>query len=424
MIKSSRKASSRNIPKALLNAKFDSFAIDIVKKLNKNSFEGWFVGGCIRDALTNIVAKDIDIVTNATPEQIRKIFKSSRIIGRRFKLVHIFKGNKIIEVATFRASSSETNSSKSVIKDGFGKILRDNIWGNINQDCLRRDFTINAIYFDPLRKKIFDIHNGIEDTNRKRIVSIGNPLKRFEEDPVRSLRAIRFSSKLNFKIAKDIKTAIYEKGYLLQGVSNARRFDEFNKLFMHGKSNANYQKLDSFDLLKYLVASADTKNPYSETLQRLALKNTDTRIRSSKSVTPGFLIAALLWPKLIAQSKSISSINTRKFFRNMDTLLREQQSLTAIPRRFHPYIKDIWSLQLKLETRISKQPYRTLSSPRFRAAYDLLLLRTKAVNRDKELSDWWTKFQTVNRKIKMSMLKELETSNAKNKKFGLLGELS
>jgi len=407
-----------------LNAKFDSFAIDIVKKLNKNSFEGWFVGGCIRDALTNIVAKDIDIVTNATPEQIRKIFKSSRIIGRRFKLVHIFKGNKIIEVATFRASSSETNSSKSVIKDGFGKILRDNIWGNINQDCLRRDFTINAIYFDPLRKKIFDIHNGIEDTNRKRIVSIGNPLKRFEEDPVRSLRAIRFSSKLNFKIAKDIKTAIYEKGYLLQGVSNARRFDEFNKLFMHGKSNANYQKLDSFDLLKYLVASADTKNPYSETLQRLALKNTDTRIRSSKSVTPGFLIAALLWPKLIAQSKSISSINTRKFFRNMDTLLREQQSLTAIPRRFHPYIKDIWSLQLKLETRISKQPYRTLSSPRFRAAYDLLLLRTKAVNRDKELSDWWTKFQTVNRKIKMSMLKELETSNAKNKKFGLLGELS
>ena len=275
-----------------------------------------------------------------------------------------------------------------------------------------------------MRKKIFDIHNGIEDTNRKRIVSIGNPLKRFEEDPVRSLRAIRFSSKLNFKIAKDIKTAIYEKGYLLQGVSNARRFDEFNKLFMHGKSNANYQKLDSFDLLKYLVASADTKNPYSETLQRLALKNTDTRIRSSKSVTPGFLIAALLWPKLIAQSKSISSINTRKFFRNMDTLLREQQSLTAIPRRFHPYIKDIWSLQLKLETRISKQPYRTLSSPRFRAAYDLLLLRTKAVNRDKELSDWWTKFQTVNRKIKMSMLKELETSNAKNKKFGLLGELS
>ncbi len=407
-----------------MNAKFDSFAIDIVKKLNKNSFEGWFVGGCIRDALTNIVAKDIDIVTNATPEQIRKIFKSSRIIGRRFKLVHIFKGNKIIEVATFRASSSETNSSKSVIKDGFGKILRDNIWGNINQDCLRRDFTINAIYFDPLRKKIFDIHNGIEDTNRKRIVSIGNPLKRFEEDPVRSLRAIRFSSKLNFKIAKDIKTAIYEKGYLLQGVSNARRFDEFNKLFMHGKSNANYQKLDSFHLLKYLVASADTKNPYSETLQRLALKNTDTRIRSSKSVTPGFLIAALLWPKLIAQSKSISSINTRKFFRNMDTLLREQQSLTAIPRRFHPYIKDIWSLQLKLETRISKQPYRTLSSPRFRAAYDLLLLRTKAVNRDKELSDWWTKFQTVNRKIKMSMLKELETSNAKNKKFGLLGELS
>ncbi len=407
-----------------MNAKFDSFAIDIVKKLNKNSFEGWFVGGCIRDALTNIVAKDIDIVTNATPEQIRKIFKSSRIIGRRFKLVHIFKGNKIIEVATFRASSSETNSSKSVIKDGFGKILRDNIWGNINQDCLRRDFTINAIYFDPLRKKIFDIHNGIEDTNRKRIVSIGNPLKRFEEDPVRSLRAIRFSSKLNFKIAKDIKTAIYEKGYLLQGVSNARRFDEFNKLFMHGKSNANYQKLASFDLLKYLVASADTKNPYSETLQRLALKNTDTRIRSSKSVTPGFLIAALLWPKLIAQSKSISSINTRKFFRNMDTLLREQQSLTAIPRRFHPYIKDIWSLQLKLETRISKQPYRTLSSPRFRAAYDLLLLRTKAVNRDKELSDWWTKFQTVNRKIKMSMLKELETSNAKNKKFGLLGELS
>ena len=409
-------------PKKLLQNKFDKFAEEIIKQLQKNGHDAYLVGGCIRDQLIDIPAKDFDVATSATPEQIRKIFKASRIIGKRFKLVHVYKGSQVIEVSTFRASGAKSNQEK-IVKDQLGKILRDNVWGTIEEDCERRDFTINSLYFDPIQKKLFDRHQGVSDSYKRKIVSIGDPMLRFEEDPVRSLRAVRFATKLNFKIDKQIKDAIYEKGYLLSSISNARRFDEFNKIFMYGKAQHNFEKLRTFGLLKHLVSHVGHSNSYGYRLQMSALINTDNRVHEGKSVTPGFLLAAILWPKLIEIATVENSIRSRRFFPNMDKILRDQQILTAVPRRFYTYIKDIWSLQLRLQSRIKNQPFKVLQHPRFRAAYDLLLLRIEASNSDNEIGDWWTKFQSCNRQTKLDMIKRHRENSSKSKKFGLSGEL-
>jgi len=420
------KASTTKIPKILKENKFSPFAIEIVKRLKRSGFQGYLVGGCVRDSLVGIKAKDFDVSTDATPEEIRKIFRSSRIIGKRFRLVHVFSRNELIEVSTFRANAKGNNSS-GVLKDAEGKILRDNVWGTLEEDCIRRDFSINALYFDPIENHLCDFHNGLQHIQKKILVSIGDPLVRFEEDPVRSLRAIRFSSKLNFKISNDVKEAIYQKGYLLGNISNARMFDEFCKIFLTKNALKNFIKLESFRVLKYLVSSEGYKeNSFNLRFQHASLMNTDNRLKASKSVTPGFLIAALLWPKLIDASKEKGVLNLRKFFRSMDRIIREQQTLTAVPRKFHGYIKDIWSLQLKLETRLGHQPYKILNHPRFRAAYDFLLLREEAAKDTQGMGNWWTQFQRINRPGKIELLKSLRESRngPVEKKFGFLEELS
>ena len=421
------KASPVKTPKILRENKFSPLAIEVIKKLKQSGFQGYLVGGCVRDLLAGIKAKDFDVSTNATPEEIRKIFKSSRIIGKRFRLVHVFSRNELIEVSTFRANISKTSNNSGVLKDSEGKILRDNVWGTLEQDCIRRDFSINALYFDPIENRLYDFHNGLQHIQKKILVSIGDPLVRFEEDPVRSLRAIRFSSKLKFKISNDVKEAIYQKGHLLANISNARMFDEFCKIFLTKQSLNNFNKLDSFGLLKYLINTENyIENSFSLRFQQGALINTDNRLKASKSVTPGFLVAALLWPRLIDASKEKGSLNLRKFFRSMDRIIREQQELTAVPRKFHGYIKDIWSLQLKLETRLGHQPYKILNHPRFRAAYDFLLLREKAAKDSQGMGDWWTQFQKVNRPGKIELLQALRESRNRpvEKKFGFLEELS
>ena len=421
------KASATRIPKTLKESKFSPLAIEVIKKLKQSGFQGYLVGGCVRDSLAGIKAKDFDVSTNATPEEVRKIFRSSRIIGKRFRLVHVFSRSELIEVSTFRANASKKDNSSGVIKDSEGKILRDNVWGTLEEDCIRRDFSINALYFDPIENNLCDFHSGLQHIQKKILVSIGDPLVRFEEDPVRSLRAIRFSSKLDFKISNDVKEAIYQKGHLLGNISNARMFDEFCKIFLTKKAFNNFNKLNSFGVLKYLINTDDyVENSFGLRFQHAALVNTDNRLKASKSVTPGFLIAALLWPRLIDISKEKGSLNLRKFFRSMDRIIREQQVLTAVPRKFHGYIKDIWSLQLKLETRLGHQPYKILNHPRFRAAYDFLLLREEAARDSQGIGDWWTQFQKVNRPSKIELLKSLRESRSGpvEKKFGFLEELS
>ena len=406
------------------NKKISKFAISIVEELQKNKFQAYLVGGCVRDLMCGITPKDFDIATNATPNEIRKIFKASRIIGKRFKLVHIFNRSELIEVATFRSGVDEANEG-NLVTDHSGKILRDNIWGTLEQDTFRRDFTINALYYCPISRKIEDYNSGINHIHKKKIVSIGDPMKRFSEDPVRSLRAIRFSNKLDFKIDKDIKNAIYKKGHLLENISNARLFDEFCKIFLGGIAEKNFNKIVSFNLSRYLILTDSNSSDFSQKLIKEALKNTDKRVENNQSVTPGFLIAAMLWPELIRKSRSNKEINLRKFFRSMDQILREQQKITAIPRKFHSYIKDIWVLQLKLHSRIGKQPYKTFKHPRFRAAYDFLLIRERASSCYSDLGEWWTKFQRNNSASQKQQILNLKDVSEENsfKKFGFQEEL-
>ena len=406
------------------NKKISKFAISIVKDLKDKNFQAYLVGGCVRDLLCGIEPKDFDIATNATPEQIRKTFKASRIIGKRFKLVHVFNRSELIEVATFRSGEDSSNKG-SLVTDHSGKIIRDNIWGTLEEDTFRRDFTLNALYYCPITQKIEDHNDGMRHIHEKVIVSIGDPQKRFSEDPVRSLRAIRFSNKLKFKIDSDIKKAIYDKGHLLSNISNARLFDEFCKIFLSGMAEKNFNKLTSFGLNKYLITTEPGTDEFTSNLITEALRNTDRRLKNNQSVTPGFLVAALLWPQLIEASLQKGEINLRKFFRSMDRILRGQQKITAIPRKFHAYIKDIWVLQLKLHSRIGKQPYKTLKHPRFRAAYDFLLIREQANGKDTYLGDWWTDFQKNDENIKKSLINNLNEKNKEEsfKKFGFSEEL-
>tara|TARA_B100000575_G_scaffold293517_1_gene305183 strand:+ start:507 stop:1739 length:1233 start_codon:yes stop_codon:yes gene_type:complete len=406
------------------NKKISKFAISIVKDLHINNFKAYLVGGCVRDLLCGINPKDFDIATDATPEQIRKIFRASRIIGKRFKLVHVFNRSELIEVATFRSGNNGFNDG-NLVTDQSGKIIRDNVWGTLEEDTYRRDFTINALYYCPITGKIEDHNKGLKHIHNKEIVSIGDPDLRFEEDPVRSLRAIRFCTKLNFKINNNIKEAIYKKGHLLSSVSNARLFDEFCKIFLNGMAEKNFNKLVSFGLNKYLVSTNLNGCEFSNQLIIEALRNTDNRIKNNQSVTPGFLIAALLWPQLIKKSLKGNEINLKKFFRSMDSILRNQQKITAIPRKFHTYIKDIWVLQLKLHSRIGRQPYKTLKHPRFRAAYDFLLVREKAAGKTKDLGFWWTEFQKNNEDLKKKLINDLKKNNLEesSKIFGFSKEL-
>ncbi len=399
------------------------FAISIIEKLSRHNHQAYLVGGCIRDILSNIKPKDFDIATNATPEEIRKIFKASRIIGKRFKLVHIYKGTEIIEVATFRSGNDKDQSSNFLQKDGSGKIIRDNIWGTIEDDSLRRDFTINSLYYCPTSKKIIDKNNGQQDIRKKKIVSIGDPIKRFEEDPVRCLRAIRFSNKLKFKIDNQIKDAIYKKGHLLKDISNARMFDEFCKLFMNGFAYPNFKKINTFSLDQVFIEQY--KNTIWQKICIESMKNTDNRLNNGKTANPGFLLAAIMWPSLLSHCIDKNQINLKKFFRNMDKVIKNQQKRTAIPRKFFSYIKDIWFLQLKLHSRIKNHPYKTLKNSRFRAAYDFLLIREKACNIKDGPGSWWTKFQEFDKQGKENLIKELKDKQDEEsfKSFGFQREL-
>lgn len=416
-----------NTPSSLRNIKTDTLALEILQILEKHNFQAFLVGGCVRDALVNLTPKDFDIATNATPEQIRKIFKASRIIGKRFKLVHVFQKQKIIEVSTFRSSKVNLDDDdQEILKDQQGKIVRDNSWGTIEEDCERRDFTVNALYYNPVSNLLFDPHDGVAHSKQKILVSIGNPLRRFEEDPVRSLRAIRFATKLGFKIHNDVKEAIYQKGHLLNSVSTARMFDEFNKLFLQGRAKDNYLKLDEFGLSKYLFSSkAGEQNSFQREMIMRSLENTDDRVNNNQSVTAGFLLAAILWPKLAKLSSDDEEINLNKFYRNMDFCIGHQMSLTSVPKRFYAYIKDIWTLQIKLQSRLGKQPMKLVAHPRFRAAFDLLVLREQCLSENVGLTDWWLRFQNGSRAQKAHMLDTLYESRKETnyKKFGFSEEI-
>ena len=376
-------------------------AVKVTDTLQQAGYEAFIVGGAVRDLALGIGPKDFDVATNATPEQVQKLFRKARLIGRRFQIVHVTffgKGHpEIIEVSTFRALLE--NAGEHVAENG--RILRDNVWGNQHEDAARRDFSINAMYYDPASETVLDYHGGMADMQKKTLRMIGDPAKRYREDPIRMLRAIRFAAKTGFTLDAATREPIAKLGNLIQDVPSARLFDEILKLLMSGYSWAAIQGLKEaglhhglLPLLDHILDNtADSKE--ANDFVRIALENTDERIQSGKSVSAGFLFATLLWPDLLSNwkkniAKGVSNIPALQDA--MDETVASQSNGMVIQRRFESDMREIWSMQPRFEKRVGRYPYRLIESPRFRAGYDFMLLRCATGEKNSALGEWWTSF--------------------------------
>ena len=377
-------------------------ALQVVQGLQDAGYEAFLVGGCVRDLIIGTKPKDFDVSTNATPEQIKKTFgRNARIIGRRFRLVHVRFGYEVIEVATFRADGSDRErvGSNEMSEGDQGQLLRDNVYGSIEEDVVRRDFTVNAMYYDSVKGEIIDFMGGFEDVKAGKLKSIGEPELRFTEDPVRMLRVIRFSAKLGFEMEAEALTMIEEQGKLLSHVSNARLFEEVLKLFHGGAAYDTYLLLRKYGLFKYLFPFTDQMVIDGvDGLPERALKNTDKRVRQGKPVIPAFLFACMMWDPVKADAQILldDGANESHAWRvAMNDGLRDQNQYVAVPRRLADIILDIWNIHFRLIKRNPRMIKASLNNRRFRAAYDFLLLRTMVHEVDEEISEWWTDIQEV-----------------------------
>ncbi len=372
--------------------------------LQQGGFKAFVVGGAVRDLIAGIVPKDYDIATNATPDQVRGLFRRSRIIGRRFQIVHVMQGGETLEVSTFRAAHDADTQ-----KDEHGRVLRDNVWGSQADDAARRDFTINALFYDPGSETVFDYHHGVADIKQKTLRIIGEPRTRYREDPVRMLRAVRLSAKLGLTIDPAARAPIREMASLLENVPAARVFDEMLKLLFSGHAWECVKRLRDEGLHHGLLPLLDVilDQPLGEKFVMLALSNTDQRVRQGKPTSPGFLFATLLWHEVLADweaRKARGDTPIPALFEAMDGVLDQQSEKLAITRRISGDIKDIWALQPRFDKRSGKMPLRLLEQPRFRAGYDFLLLRAQSGEVEMELAEWWTRFQEVEGEERMAML--------------------
>ncbi len=373
--------------------------------LQAAGFNAFVVGGAVRDLLLNREPKDFDVATDATPEEVRRVFRRSRIIGRRFRLVHVMFGEETVEVSTFRRAIEVEDAET----DAHGRILRDNEFGDQAQDAARRDFTANALFYDPASQEIFDYHNGYADIRANTLRMIGDPAVRYREDPVRMLRAVRLSAKLGMKLDPATAAPISRMKELLSNVPEARLFDEMLKLLLSGHALPCIKKLRAMELHHGLLPMLDVilEQPMGEKFVMLALKNTDQRIAEEKPTSPAFLFAALLWHEVLADWKIRQEAGERPvgaMHAAMDEVLRRQRIQLAIPRRYDSVMKEIWLMQPRFEHRGGQRPLRLLALPRFRAAYDFLLLRCQSGEVDTELGTWWEEFQHAGDERRTEML--------------------
>ena len=372
--------------------------------LQKEGYKAYVVGGAVRDLIAGIEPKDYDVATDATPEQVRAVFRRSRIIGRRFQIVHVMFGSETIEVSTFRAAHDE-----DTVKDEHGRVLRDNVWGSLAEDAARRDFTVNALYYDPTTENVLDYHHGVTDLQNKTLRMIGEPRTRYREDPVRMLRAVRLSAKLGLKLDAAVSAPIKEMAELMENVPAARLFDEMLKLLFSGHAVECVKRLRDEGLHHGLLPLLDVilEQPMGERFVMLALEATDARVRAGKTLSPGYLFATLLWHEVLANweaRKARGEIPMPALFEAMDEVLDIQAEKLAITRRVAGDIKDIWALQPRFDKRAGKTPYRLLEQPRFRAGFDFLALRAQSGEIDQEIADWWLYFQEADGAGREAML--------------------
>jgi poly(A) polymerase len=407
-------------------------AVRVLYKLNEAGYHAFLVGGGVRDLLLGGTPKDFDISTDATPEQIKQLFRNAMIIGRRFKIIHLRFGREIIEVTTFRAPPTESkeiqgSSSNRQIKgldsahSSSGLILRDNVYGNINEDALRRDFTANALYYTVDGFRILDFAGGLDDIEDGVLRMIGDPATRYREDPVRLLRAIRFASKLDFAIEKDTLAPMDELAHLLESISPARLFDESLKLFVSGHAQKSFALLRKFEVGRFLfnstMALTTDSNQSSSRLVDLALKNTDARLAQGKTVTPAFLYASLLWPALQqALTKTEGPRTVFAIHQAAADVIGQQIRVTAIPKRFTMAMREIWELQLRLVTRNRRSIDSAFQHAKFRAAYDFLLLREESGENLDGLGQWWTDYQVASEEAREEMKNTLGRGPKKPRK--------
>ncbi len=378
-----------------------SGALRVLYRLHEAGFDAYLVGGAVRDLLLGGHPKDFDIATSATPEQVRALFRNCRLIGRRFRLAHVVFGSEIVEVATFRGLADDGSGDRHIVD---GRIVRDNVYGTIEEDAIRRDFTVNALYYNIADFSVRDYVGGYEDVRQRLLRLIGIPELRYQEDPVRMLRAVRLAAKLDFAISADAALPFHDLGALLANASPARLFDECVKMFLSGHALQSFQGLAATGLLAPIlpltaeIVRRDGKAHTQRQLIERALANADQRVAEGKSVTPAFVFAALLWGAVQQRATGADAAGKEMGLAwqyAAEHVLHEQTQHVAIPRRISVTMQEIWTLQPRFEQRVRKRVFRLLAHPRFRAAYDFLLLRAVESDALAELGQWWTQAQVT-----------------------------
>ena len=399
-------------------------ALKVLYRLHNAGYQAYLVGGCVRDILLGKHPKDFDVTTNATPEQIKGLFRNCRLIGRRFRLAHIVYGREIIEVATFRGhhqDSEEENEQESNLskQSDHGQLLRDNVFGTIEEDAQRRDFTINAMYYNIADFSISDFAGGMAAIKAKEIALIGDPAVRYREDPVRMLRAVRFAVKLNMRISDKSAKPILELAPLLANIPAARLFEEILKLLLSGQGLDTFRMLCKYHLFEplfpQLAPLLNDQNSREVRLVEQVLMNTDNRINTGQRVTPAFIFAAFLWYPLEERCQQLmvegGLTHFDAFNLAMNDVLQKQIQRIMIPKRFSIPIREIWQLQTRMSKRFGRRAYQMLEHPKFRAAYDFLLVRGDVEGGAiLELAEWWTEFQTEDENLRKTMLQTLRNA--------------
>ncbi|MCX7672608.1 MAG: polynucleotide adenylyltransferase PcnB [Thiobacillaceae bacterium] len=386
-------------------------ALRVARLLREAGYSAFIVGGAVRDLLLGREPKDFDVATNATPDEIRALIRRSRVIGRRFRIVHVYCGGETVEVTTFRAvnppAEDEEEGGRVTAEDGL--ILRDNVFGTHEEDALRRDFTVNALYYDPDRQEVWDFHGGVEDARRRVLRMIGDPVTRYKEDPVRMLRAARFAAKLDFHIDPATRAPIARLAPLLARIPAARLYDEMMKLLLSGHAERGVRQLRAEGLHHGILPMLDAilDDPARQAFLHAALHDTDERVRRGQNASPAFLLAALLWFDFQAAWRrriEAGEPNHPAMHAAMEDTLTAQRERFAFPRRLDGMIKEVWQLQPRFEQRSGARPLRLLAHPRFRAGYDFLVIRARGGDAPQELADWWTRFQDADEATRAQML--------------------
>ncbi|TQV87845.1 polynucleotide adenylyltransferase PcnB [Aliikangiella coralliicola] len=404
--------------------KMSKNAVKVLHRLNNAGYQAYLVGGGVRDMLLDLSPKDFDIATDATPEEVLKLFKNCRLIGRRFRLAHILFGREIIEVATFRAGHEESHHAHAKT-NAQGLLVRDNVYGNLEEDAFRRDFTVNAIYYSAQDYTLIDYVGGMDDLDKKQLRLIGDAVTRYREDPVRILRAIRLSAKLDLSIEPSTAEPIAELSEMLEHVSPARLWDESSKLFLAGHARKTWEQLVDFDVAPHLFkATTNALNQDSDGSFRLfidaALKSTDNRIAQKMPVTPAFLFAVFLWHPLQLHTQQLIRKGMAPYEASQkaaNKILEKQRQTIAIPKRFSMVVREIWGLQPRLSNRRKRNIDSLIQHPRFRAAYDFLCLRAGNDQQLSEIANWWTEFQDSDDSKKSQMV-NLLSKQPRNKRSG------